>query len=191
MLIVQGPPAAPLPSFEEGGFAPQSHGTPVQNCASNRFPILAADSTIEDYSVSQTIPATPHALDEAGVLGQSTTLLDDLECDLTSRHRSSAGREQTASSMQADGVQGLTLSLSRTLCTNPPGDTSCWCHQERQQSKVHRGRVMWFPVKPEPLISSLETWGGGLEPCQWGHHCPDSSAIIERSSDVGCRSAGF
>ena len=65
--------------------APQSPGTPrsVQNCASNRFSILAADSTFEDCSVSQTIPATPHALDEAGVLGPSATLLDDLECDLT------------------------------------------------------------------------------------------------------------
>ena len=65
--------------------APQSPGTPrsVQNCASNKFSILAADSTFEDCSVSQTIPATPHALDEAGVLGPSATLLDDLECDLT------------------------------------------------------------------------------------------------------------
>ena len=65
--------------------APLSPGTPrsVQNCASNRFSILAADSNYEDRSVSQTIPATPHALKEAGVLGPSTTLVDDLECDLT------------------------------------------------------------------------------------------------------------
>ena len=66
--------------------APQSPGrTPrsVQNCASIRFSILAANSNYEDCSVSQTIPSTPHALNEAGVLGPSATLVHDLECDLT------------------------------------------------------------------------------------------------------------
>ena len=69
-----------------GWFWPLSLQEPHGLCRivrATKFSILAADSNHEDCSASQTIPAIPHALHEAGVLGLSATLIDDLECDLT------------------------------------------------------------------------------------------------------------
>ena len=63
--------------------APQSQL--VQDHSSNRFAVL--ESTNQEGALghvdSETVPASPNALHEAGVFGPSTTLLDELEDDLT------------------------------------------------------------------------------------------------------------
>ena len=63
--------------------APQSQL--VQDHSSNRFAVL--ESSNQEGALghvdSETVPASPNALHEAGVFGPSTTLLDELEDDLT------------------------------------------------------------------------------------------------------------
>ena len=55
------------------------HSQLVQDLSSNRFAVLGVLGHVD----SETVPASPNALHEAGVFGPSTTLLDELEDDLT------------------------------------------------------------------------------------------------------------
>ena len=141
---------------------------------------------------------------EAGVLGQSATLLDDLECDLTkvdtnqvrveSRQRVPC-RPTVCAMSQGSGSDTESLT---TLCTNPPGDASCWCHQERQQSKVHKkkegdvvpreARAADFFIKDVAKRVGAVPMGSPLPKT-----APQPEVVaIERSSDVGRYwSAGF
>ena len=134
---------------------------------------------------STTIPATPHALHEAGVLGPSATLVDDLECDLTRVDpddvRGSESRKRIPSRPIVCAMSQGSGFDAESLTDVVPRPT------RRRLVMVSSGEVA--------AVQGAQREGDVcvLREARAAKTAPQSEVVaFERASDVGrCQSAGF